>query len=113
MDRKTEGQEIGTTQEYSSKTKIELGIVYRRIDDLKPDPANPRRHTRKQVRQIAESIKAFGFNVPILIDRDGNIIAGHGRWLSCREFGITEVPTLRLDHLTPAQARAFMIADNR
>jgi ParB-like chromosome segregation protein Spo0J len=113
MDRKTEGQEIGTTQEYSSKTKIELGIVYRRIDDLKPDPANPRRHTRKQVRQIAESIKAFGFNVPILIDRDGNIIAGHGRWLSGREFGMTEVPTLCLDHLTPAQARAFMIADNR
>src|ERR1700719_1334384 len=55
----------------------------------------------------------FGFNVPILIDRDGNIIAGHGRWLACREFGITEVPTLCLDHLTPAQARAFMIADNR
>ena len=113
MDRKTEGQEIGTTQEYSSKTKIELGIVYRRIDDLKPDPANPRRHTRKQVRQIAESIKAFGFNVPILIDRSGNIIAGHGRWLAGREFGMTEVPTLCLDHLTPAQARAFMIADNR
>jgi DNA methylase/ParB/Sulfiredoxin domain len=113
MDRKTEGQEIGTTQEYSSKTRIELEIVYRRIDDLKPDPANPRRHTRKQVRQIAESIKAFGFNVPILIDRYGNIIAGHGRWLAGRELGITEVPTLCLDHLTPAQARAFMIADNR
>jgi len=113
MDRKTEGQEIGPTQKNSSKTRIELGIVYRRIDDLKPDPANPRRHTRKQVRQIAESIKAFGFNVPILIDRYGNIIAGHGRWLACREFGITEVPTLCLDHLTPAQARAFMIADNR
>jgi DNA modification methylase len=87
--------------------------VYCRIDALKPDPANPRRHTRKQVRQIAESIKAFGFNVPILIDRDGNVIAGHGRWLACRELGITEVPTLCLDHLTPAQARAFMIADNR
>jgi ParB-like chromosome segregation protein Spo0J len=113
MDRKTEGQEIGTTQKNSSKTRIELGIVYRRIDDLKPDPANPRCHTRKQVRQIAESIKAFGFNVPILIDRYGNIIAGHGRWLAGREFGITEVPTLCLDHLTPAQARAFMIADNR
>ena len=113
MDRKTEGQEIGTTQKNSSKTRIELGIVYRRIDDLKPDPANPRRHTRKQVRQIAESIKAFGFNVPILIDRYGNIIAGHGRWLAGREFGMTEVPTLCLDHLTPAQARAFMIADNR
>ena len=85
-----------------------MSVAYRRIDELKPDPANPRRHTRKQVRQIAESIKAFGFNVPILIDRDGNIIAGHGRWLAGREFGITEVPTLCLDHLTPAQARAFI-----
>jgi hypothetical protein len=74
MDRKTEGQEIGTTQKNSSKTRIELRIAYRRIDDLKPDPANPRRHTRKQVRQIAESIKAFGFNVPILIDRCGDIM---------------------------------------
>ena len=66
-----------------------------------------------QIRQIANSIEAFGFNVPILIDRDGNVIAGHGRLLACRERGITEVPTLCLDHLTPAQARAFMIADNR
>jgi len=56
-----------------------MSVAYRRIEELKPDPANPRCHTRKQVRQIAESIKAFGFNVPILIDRYGNIIAGHGR----------------------------------
>ena len=90
-----------------------MSVAYRRIEELKPDPANPRCHTRKQVRQIAETIKAFGFNVPILIDRYGNIIAGHGRWLAGREFGMTEVPTLCLDHLTPAQARAFMIADNR
>ena len=79
----------------------------------KPDPANPRHHSKKQVRQVAESIKAFGFNVPILVDRDGNIIADHGRWLACRGLGFTEVPILCLDHLTPAQARAFMIADNR
>jgi DNA modification methylase len=88
-------------------------IVYRAIDQLKPDPDNARRHSKKQIRQIAESIKVFGFNVPILIDRDGNVIAGHGRLLACRELGITEAPTLCLDHLTPAQARAFMIADNR
>ena len=95
------------------RPSVDLHIVYRRIDDLKPDPANPRRHTKRQIRQIAESIKAFGFNAPILIDPHGNIIAGHGRWLSCRHLGFTEVPTLCLDHLTPAQARAFMIADNR
>jgi DNA modification methylase len=90
-----------------------LTVTYRRIEELKPDPANPRRHSKKQIRQIAESIKAFGFNVPILIDRHGDIIAGHGRWLACRDLDFTEVPTLCLDHLTPAQARAFMIADNR
>jgi DNA modification methylase len=90
-----------------------LSVVYRRIDDLKPDPTNPRLHSKKQIRQIANSIEVFGFIVPILIDRDGKVIAGHGRLLACRELGITEAPTLCLDHLTPAQARAFMIADNR
>jgi DNA modification methylase len=90
-----------------------LNMVYRPIEELKPDPANPRLHSKKQIGQIANSIKTFGFNVPILIDRDDKVIAGHGRLLACRELGWTEVPTLRLDHLTPAQARAFMIADNR
>src|ERR1700736_788415 len=105
--------ESHATSNFTATVPSRMSVAYRQIEELKPDPANPRRHTRKQVRQIAESIKAFGFNVPILIDRYGNIIAGHGRWLACREFGITEVPTLCLDHLTPAQARAFMIADNR
>jgi len=105
--------ESHATSNFTATVPSRMSVAYRQIDDLKPDPANPRRHTRKQVRQIAESIKAFGFNVPILIDRYGNIIAGHGRWLAGREFGMTEVPTLCLDHLTPAQARAFMIADNR
>src|SRR5271169_4286982 len=90
-----------------------LAVVYRPIDQLTPDPANPRRHSCKQIEQIANSIRAFGLNVPILIDREGKVIAGHGRLLACRLLGITEVPTLCLDHLTPAQARAFMITDNR
>jgi ParB-like chromosome segregation protein Spo0J len=90
-----------------------LAVVYRQIDQLTPDPANPRRHSCKQIRQIANRIRAFGLNVPILIDREGKVIAGHGRLLACRLLGITEVPTLCLDHLTPAQVRAFMIADNR
>jgi DNA modification methylase len=88
-------------------------IIYRRIDELTLDPSNPRCHNKKQIRQIANSIETFGFNVPILIDRDGNVIAGHGRLLAAREVGMTEVPTLCLDHLTPAQVRAFGIADNR
>src|SRR6516162_3326061 len=90
-----------------------LEIIYRSVDGLRPDPANPRCHSKKQVRQIAESIKAFGFNVPILIDRDGNVVAGTGRLAACGELGMTQVPTLCLDHLTPAQLLAFRIADNR
>ena len=113
MDRRTERQEIVRTQECGAKSRIKLAIVYRRIDELKADPANPRRHSKKQIRQIGHSLKAFDFIVPVLIDRDDNIIAGHGRVLAGREVGITEVPTLCLDHLTATQARAFMIADNR
>ena len=91
----------------------QLRIVYQSISQLKPNPENPRRHSKKQIRQIADSIEAFGFNVPILIDREGKVIAGHGRLAACHELGWSEVPTLCLDHLSPAQARAFMIADNR
>src|SRR5216683_4189405 len=90
-----------------------LKVIYRAIEELNRDPANPRLHSKKQIRQIANSIKIFGFNVPILVDRHSNVICGHGRLLAARELGITEVPTLCLDHLTPAQARAFMITDNR
>jgi len=90
-----------------------LQVVYRPIGELKPDPKNSRLHSKKQIRQIANSIKTFDFNVPILVDRYGNVIAGHSRVLACQELGLTEVPTLCLEHLTEAQIRAFMIADNR
>jgi ParB-like chromosome segregation protein Spo0J len=88
-------------------------IVYRPIAGLKLDPMNPRFHSPRQVRQIARSIEAFGFNVPVLIDADSKVIAGHGRILACQSLGWSEVPTISLDHLSEAQARAFMIADNR
>jgi len=88
-------------------------IVYRSIAGLKLDPMNPRFHSPRQVRQIARSVETFGFNVPVLIDANGKVIAGHGRILACRQLGWNEVPTISLDHLSEAQARAFMIADNR
>src|SRR5437763_8695129 len=88
-----------------------LQIIYRRIQELVPDPTNPRRHSKKQIRQIANSIETFGFNVPVLVDAVLNVISGHGRLLACRELGWTEVPTVCLDHLTTAQAQAFMIAE--
>src|SRR5271169_6235399 len=90
-----------------------LKIIYKQIEELKLDPGNPRVHSKGQIGQIASSIRIFGFNVPVLVDRHRNVVCGHGRLLACHELGITEVPTLCLDHLTTAQARAFMIADNR
>src|SRR5690349_7586387 len=90
-----------------------MSVVSRKLDQLKPDPRNPGVHSKKQVGQIAASIEAFGFNVPVLVDHEGKVIAGHGRLAPCRSLGASQVPTLCLDHLTPSQARAFMIADNR
>jgi hypothetical protein len=94
-------------------TGCQLSVVYRTLNDLKPDPRNPRSHSRQQIRKLAKSISTFGFNVPVLVDGDLNIVAGHGRILACRQLGWTTVPTISLGHLTPAQAKAFLIADNR
>lgn len=88
-------------------------VVYRSIAELGLDPKNPRLHSSRQIRQIARSIEAFGFNVPLLIDAKRKVIAGHGRLMAARLLGLREVPTIGLQHLTEAQARAFMIADNR
>lgn len=88
-------------------------ITVQPLADLQLDPKNPRLHSKRQIQQIAASIEAFGFNVPVLVDSRLNVIAGHGRVLACRQIGWTEVPTIALDHLSPAQARAFMVADNR
>ncbi|MBV1889383.1 MAG: ParB N-terminal domain-containing protein [Proteobacteria bacterium] len=90
-----------------------LAICYLPISALLLNPDNPRIHSKKQIRQLAKSITEFGFNVPVLIDDKNTVIAGHGRVMSCKELGIKEVPVLRLEHLTKAQARTFMIADNK
>jgi len=97
----------------TSTIKQRRRIVWRATADLKLDSKNPRFHARKQITQIARSIEAFGFNVPVLVDPDAKVIAGHGRILAARQLGWTEVPTICLEHLTNAQTRAFMIADNR
>ena len=89
-----------------------LVVVHRFLSDLKRGQ-NCRVHTPRQIRQIARSIKEFGYNVPILIDTEGTIIAGYGRYEACREMGWTEVPTICIDHLNDDQKLAFMIADNR
>ena len=90
-----------------------LSIVYRNIEELKADLENPRQHSRKQIKQIARSIEAFGFNVPFLLDSSLRLIAGHGRLEASKLLGIRRVPTVCLRHLSEVQARAFVIADNR
>jgi ParB-like nuclease domain len=69
----------------SSADNGSIKIVFRQIDDLELDPRNPRAHSPRQVRQIARSIEAFGFNVPVLIDAKRKVIAGHGRIMACKE----------------------------
>jgi len=83
------------------------------LDKLIPFARNPRTHSDAQVAQIAASIAEFGFNNPILVDSKAGIIAGHGRLLAARKLGLTEVPVIVLDHLTEAQKRAYVIADNK
>lgn len=91
----------------------ELQISYLSSSALSAHPRNSRIHTPKQIEQIAASIREFGFNVPILIDRENQILAGHGRFEAATKLGLATVPVVRLEHLTDAQRRAFMIADNR
>jgi DNA modification methylase len=83
------------------------------IADLIPAPHNARKHTRAQIRAIARSIEAFGFNAPILVDRNRQIVAGHGRYEAAKFLGLTQVPVIFLDHLTETQAKAYMLADNK
>ena len=80
---------------------------------LKPYPKNSRVHSRKQIRQIAKSIEKFGFVNPVLTDDNYQIIAGHGRYEAAKQLGMETVPAIRLSHLSPAEVRAYVIADNR
>jgi ParB-like chromosome segregation protein Spo0J len=83
------------------------------LEKLIPWARNPRTHSDAQIAQIAASIAAFGFNNPILVDTKRGILAGHGRLLAARKLQLREVPVIVLDHLTDAQKRAFIIADNQ
>ncbi len=90
-----------------------IAVRWLPVDALTPDPKNARVHSRRQIARIADSIAAFGFNVPVLVDAKGGVLAGHGRLLAARRLGLGYVPTITLDHLDGAERRAFMIADNR
>lgn len=83
------------------------------IDKLVPYARNARTHSKEQVLQLRASLREFGFVNPVIVDKDYNVIAGHGRIMAAKEEGITEVPCVFVEHLTEAQKRAYIIADNR
>ena len=90
-----------------------LQITYRPVGELKDNPRNARTHSKRQIRQIANSIMEFGFNNPVLLDASNTIIAGHGRVAAAKLLGLSSVPTIRLENLSPDEIRAYIIADNR
>ena len=90
-----------------------LNVEYRKVETLIPFARNPRTHSDAQVAKLAASIVEYGWTNPVLVDGSHGIIAGHGRLAAARKLGLTEVPVIELAHLTAAQKRAYVIADNR
>src|SRR5262249_5683356 len=93
--------------------KIPMKIEYMSVRELRPHPNNARTHSKKQIRQIANSIAQFGFCNPVLVDDARQLIAGHGRLEAAKFLGIDAVPTVRLAHLSEAEKRAYVLVDNR
>ena len=91
----------------------ELEVEYLDPGRLMPWARNARTHSKKQIRQIADSIAEFGFTNPVLIDCENTILAGHGRVKAAGLLQLREVPCVRLEHMTPSQKRAYVLADNK
>ena len=98
-----------------NKKDVELNIVYRNIKDLKPYKKNAKKHPKEQVERIANSIKEFGFfeHRAVAIDREDNVIEGHGRILAAKKAGLTQVPTICLDDMTEEQIKAWRLIENK
>lgn len=91
----------------------DLSITYRNVTDLTPYGKNARTHSKAQIEALAQAIASFGWTTPILINVDGGILAGHGRVEAAKHLGMTQVPTIQMEHLTTRQQRAFIIAENK
>ena len=99
----------------TNKKDVELNIVYRNIKELKPYKKNAKKHPKEQVERIANSIKEFGFfkHRAVAIDKDDNVIEGHGRILAAKKAGLTQVPTICLDDMTDEQIKAWRLIENK
>ncbi len=104
---------ITTLVDHETVGPTKLSVTYRAISELSPYKGNGRTHTKTQIRKIAESIRSFGFTNPVLVDAHDTIVAGHCRVEAAKILKLAQVPTIRLEALTPAQVRAYVIADNR
>ncbi len=91
----------------------ELEVITLPVASLRPYRRNARTHSLKQIAQIAASIRTFGFNNPVLVDKDGIIIAGHGRVAAAKSLALETVPVIRLEHMSEAEKRAYILADNK
>lgn len=91
----------------------QLNIKYKNINTLHPYKKNAKKHDKKQVEQIANSIKEFGFTQPVIIDKNNCVVAGHGRILGAKKAGLKEVPTVCLEELTEEQIKAYRLIDNK
>lgn len=90
-----------------------MNIIYVRIEDLKPYEKNPRRIPERAIKAVANSIKEFGWKYPVVIDKDNVIVAGHTRYKAALLLGLSEIPCLIADDLTPEQVKKFRLADNK
>lgn len=108
LTKAVDGSGADVPMEPVSTSKIE----HLPLGALKPNPRNARTHLATQVRQIAASIERFGFTNPVLIDDEAMILAGHGRLAAAKLLGMETVPVLRLSHLSQAERRAYVLADN-
>ena len=101
-----------STKAGTAKKEARLEVTYMPIGDIVPYTNNPRKN-EDAVPEVAASIRQFGFRVPVCVDKDNVLVYGHTRLLAAKELGMTELPVVRADDLTPAQVRAFRLADNK
>ena len=90
-----------------------MNVIMKKLSEIIPYHGNPREHSERSINAVASSISEFGFKVPIVIDSQNIIVAGHGRYHAAKKLGLQEVPVIIADDLTPVQIKAFRLADNK
>ncbi len=115
VDDESESTSMGENVSRQNKNRgfDERKIAFLRPRDLKLNPRNARVHPEQQIEQIAQSINQFGFNNPVLVDGQDNVLAGEGRVKAARRLGLQQIPALKIEHLNAAEKRAFVLADNK